>query len=229
MDKLERLVETLKLIATSAPPKDDVKSNSHADDEHNSGENESELTLEETMQNYDIDADSLMQKFCQILSYETLKFEFYWNAESIFVDYMCREYNWLLGAEGYALVTLQQALRALCPPVTATATATAAKAAVARNNEKHNARNNNQPTASLYSSSRDSSRDDTRSRYSSRDDDDWQSDTLGLSIHNNEILISSSSKMKGIAMSSSSTSTSAGVSPATKAKAKASFPVLGSE
>lgn len=235
MDKLERLVETLKLIATSAPPKEHDKIGVNKCESGGGGipgvgdKIDSELSLEETMQNYDIDADSLMQKFCQIISYETLKYEFHWNAESIFVDYMCREYNWLLGAEGYALVTLQQALRALCPPVTATATATAAKAAAAHNTEKYNVQN--QPVASLYSSSRDSSRDDedamsrysaysrdndARSRFGSRDEDEWKSDALGLSVHNNEILISSSSKMKGIAVPSASP-------PAV------SVPVLGSE
>ena len=28
---------------------------------------------------------------------------------------MCRESSWLLGAEGYAIVTLQQAVLAICP------------------------------------------------------------------------------------------------------------------
>jgi hypothetical protein len=206
MDKLERLVETLKLIATSAPPKDHCEGN--VKEGLANCDQEGALTLEETMQNYDIDADTLMQKFCLILSHETLKYEFYWNAESIFVDYMCREYNWLLGAEGYALVTLQQAIRSICPP---TARAPAARTG---SDEIHNNLIQKKPEMSLYSnSSRDDSRDDdTRSMYSSRDDDDRGFDTLGLSVHNSETLISSSSKLKGIAMSP-----------------KPSIPVLGSE
>jgi hypothetical protein len=225
MDKLERLVETLKLVATSSPLKIDAKSRTHnpenGDDGENDGENDGDLSLEETMQNYDIDADSLMQKFSQILSYETLKYEFYWNAESIFVDHMCREYSWLLGAEGYALVTLQQTLRALCPPPAAGSESAAQARDRARGKEAHHSHHATATSAvgsvsaSLYSSSWDSrDEDDARSLYSSRDDEDKRSDALGLSIHNNEILISSSSKMKGIAMSLPATVT---------------VPVLGSE
>lgn len=191
MDKLERLVETLKLIASSAPPAKDSESCGHSSDYSSSGgggivETETEMTLEETMQNHDVDADSLMQKFCRILSYETLKYEFYWNAESVFVDHMCQEYTWLLGAEGYALASLQQALVSLCP----------SGAGV-----KKNRRNAGKSGMSLCSSSKDSRDDDVRSRYSSRDEDDGRSDPLGVSVHNNEILDCSSHKMKGIAMS----------------------------
>eukprot|EP01041_Mallomonas_annulata_P001935 gene1935-3755_t len=39
----------------------------------------------------------------------------YWHAECNFIASLCRENDWLLGAEGYAMVTLQQALISLCP------------------------------------------------------------------------------------------------------------------
>lgn len=209
MDKLERLVEALKLIATASPHKsggdhcDGGKKVGLAAEEDTDADG---LSLEETMQNYDIDADSLMQKFCQILSHETLKYEFYWNAESIFVDYMCREYNWLLGAEGYALVTLQQALRALNPPTSRTSTGAAGAAGTYGEGVHHK---NHGADVSQYSNSTLGSRDDdddVRSRYSSRDEED-RGDVLGLSVHNNETLVRSSSKLKGIAMSPSSKAT----------------------
>ena len=38
----------------------------------------------------------------------------YWHAECCFIASLCRENDWLLGAEGYAMVTLQQALMSLC-------------------------------------------------------------------------------------------------------------------
>lgn len=201
MDKLERLVETLKLIASSAPVDQSVDA-AKTETEHK----QSELSLEETMQNYDIDADMLMQKFCQVLSHETLKYEFYWNAESIFVDYMCREYNWLLGAEGYALVTLQQALRALCPTAAITS---ACQTGV--DIEKHLL--HNKPAVSLYSSSRDSRDDDDIRSRASKDDESCRKNSLDANNRNNEALLSSSSKLKG----------------KTTSPMKIVLPVLGSE
>ena len=210
MDKLERLVEALKLIAAAQPAEkakcDDNTSDNNEAKAAFSNRDSSEMTLEETMQNYDIDADSLMKKFCDILGYETLKYEFYWNAESIYVDYMCREYNWLLGAEGYALVTLQQALRALCPNA---ATLSAVQAGV--NIEKH--KMHNKPALSLYSSSKESHEDETRSFYSSKDEEDRSTERAAFDINNSELLISASSKMKGGHFS----------------PVRSSFPVMGSE
>lgn len=109
MDKLKRIVQALKFVASSA------SADSNGDNSLVAAAPDGETDLMTAIQDMNVDADSLMQRFCDVVAYHTLKYEIYWHAECIYVEFMCRDDQWLLGAEGYALVTLQQALRSLCP------------------------------------------------------------------------------------------------------------------
>lgn len=119
MDKLKRLVQVLKYISTptiqstrevNLSNNDNEESHKNQRDALNQYDGEKEL-----IQDMNVDADLLMKRFVDILGYYTLKYEVYWYAECIFVEYLCTETTWMNDAEGYAFVTLQQALRILCP------------------------------------------------------------------------------------------------------------------
>lgn len=104
-DKLRRLIEVLKLIASVAfsQPSSPASSSATATAHH------------DILQDFEVNADVLISKFIDLLIDQARVAPFFWNAEVIFIDMMCRESSWLLGAEGYAIVTLQQALLAICP------------------------------------------------------------------------------------------------------------------
>jgi hypothetical protein len=119
MDKLKRIVQALKFVASSAST---VASAENADGSEMTPSTD-EADLMTAIQDMNVDADSLMQRFCDVVAHHTLKYEIYWHAECIYVEFMCRDDQWLLGAEGYALVTLQQALRSICPTAAITSAA----------------------------------------------------------------------------------------------------------
>lgn len=101
MDKLKRIVQSLKYLSASVSP----ESNS-------SLQNTNEQSY---LQDMSVDADLLMKRFIDVIAYYTIKYEIYWYAECLFIEYLCTESSWMNDAEGYAFVSLQQALRSLCP------------------------------------------------------------------------------------------------------------------
>jgi hypothetical protein len=101
MDKLKRLVQVLKSLSAS------TALSQQPDDG-----NQSEQFVE---QDLSVDADLLMKRFIDLIAFYTVKYEVYWHAECLFIEFLCTESSWANDAEGYAFVSLQQALRTLCP------------------------------------------------------------------------------------------------------------------
>jgi hypothetical protein len=104
MDKLKRLVQVLKYLSSATGPDAGVV-----------GELSQDGGEQFLHQDLNVDADLLMKRFIDLIAYYTIKYEIYWYAECIFIEFLCTESSWKNDADGYAFVSLQQALRSLCP------------------------------------------------------------------------------------------------------------------
>lgn len=60
-------------------------------------------------------ADVLIERLIFVISSLTRRYKIHWHAQCIFIESMCHDGAWLIGAEGYSLVSLQQVLTALSP------------------------------------------------------------------------------------------------------------------
>jgi hypothetical protein len=60
-------------------------------------------------------ADVLIERLIFVISSLTRRYKIHWHAHCIFIESMCHDGAWLIGAEGYSLVSLQQVLTALSP------------------------------------------------------------------------------------------------------------------
>lgn len=112
MDKLKRLVQVLKYLSSTTPLTSNSSMESTNDVVTPSQQEESDQFLH---QDLNVDADLLMKRFIDLIAYYTIKYEIYWYAECIFIEFLCTESSWKNDADGYAFVSLQQALRSLCP------------------------------------------------------------------------------------------------------------------
>jgi hypothetical protein len=111
MDKLKRLVQVLKYLSSTTP----LTSDSSIDPTDGGGGDDVSQQDRFLHQDLNVDADLLMKRFIDLIAYYTIKYEIYWYAECIFIEFLCTESSWKNDADGYAFVSLQQALRSLCP------------------------------------------------------------------------------------------------------------------
>jgi hypothetical protein len=111
MDKLKRLVQVLKFLSSSStsPSQQTPSPPPCSEDEKNIEQRDF------VEQDLSVDADLLMKRFIDLIAFYTIKYEVYWHAECLFIEFLCTESSWKNDAEGYAFVSLQQALRTLCP------------------------------------------------------------------------------------------------------------------
>lgn len=112
LNKLKFIVRALKHVSLSVA-KGDTQTITESCNEHKEGVSDHESSS--SFQVSTMGADVLMERFTAIIARQTLKYVLNWHAEVVYIEAMCREQEWLLGAEGYALVTLEQSLRVLNP------------------------------------------------------------------------------------------------------------------
>ena len=60
-------------------------------------------------------ADVLIERLLIVVCCLTRRYKIRWHALCLFIEMMCPDSSWLLGAEGYSIVTLQQVLYTLNP------------------------------------------------------------------------------------------------------------------
>jgi hypothetical protein len=60
-------------------------------------------------------ADILIERVIVVICSLTKIYKLRWHAQCVFIEQMCPDTSWLLGAEGYSLVTLQQVLNSIVP------------------------------------------------------------------------------------------------------------------
>jgi hypothetical protein len=60
-------------------------------------------------------ADVLIERLLLVICCLTRRYKIRWHSLCLFVEMMCPDSSWLLGAEGYSIVTLQQVLNTLHP------------------------------------------------------------------------------------------------------------------
>ena len=96
-DKLQQIIKVLQLLITPTEIEENVNDGDHFQREGISR----------------VDTDLLLQRFSAALCAESLIRGTCWHAEGLYLQMLLRKSDSLLGLEGYALATLQQALRSL--------------------------------------------------------------------------------------------------------------------
>lgn len=125
MDKLTALSHALRVcVAEDAPPSSPAKathrrggssdlpeiSKSGEGPRRRSSEGRAEVAAPHG-------ADALIERLIAVICFLSKRYKLRWHAQCMFIELMCPDTSWLFGAEGYSLVTLQQVLNSLLPPV----------------------------------------------------------------------------------------------------------------